>query len=84
MSSTMGVKLRDGLLAYSAMEADRAESFGDYDFADARLVAMGYHPNVADSIVERLARRGWVEYGVSARSGWLTAEGRAALEEDRE
>ena len=32
-----------------------------------------------DRMFESLAERNYVEYGVSARTGWLTAKGREAL-----
>lgn len=31
------------------------------------------------STFERLSRRGYIEYGVSERTGWLTDKGRVAL-----
>jgi len=81
---TLGKKLVDGLEAYAAMQEDRSSiSLDGYELADARLEAMGYHPSVAASIIERLSRKGLVECGVSARSGWLTAAGEAALAEAR-
>jgi len=49
--------------------------------ADELLIARGYPPKVAASIIDRLDRRGYIEYGVSARSGWLTPEGKVALRE---
>lgn len=77
-----GQKLRDGLDVYEAMRVHSVGHAGYCgDFADARLIAKGYPPKVADSIIERLARKGWIEYGVSARSGWLTDAGRAVLRE---
>lgn len=30
--------------------------------------------------MEELSKRGYIEYGVSARTGWLTDKGKAALE----
>lgn len=74
-----GQKLLDGLRAFEAMDLDRAETFGEYAMADERLEAMGYHPNVAASIIERLGRKGLIEWGVSARTGWLTEKGKEAL-----
>ena len=70
----LGPKLRDGLRSFADLEADRSGPF-----ADLRLQALGYPPKVANSIMGRLERRGWIEYGVSVRSGWLTDEGRAVL-----
>lgn len=67
----LGPKMSDGLRAYA--------SRGD-EFADEWLVARGYPPKVAASIIDRLARKGFIDCGVSARSGWLTDEGRKALE----
>jgi hypothetical protein len=76
----LGDKLADGLRVYADMDAHRRALDGYCgDFADVRLVALGYPDKVADSIIDRLARKGWIEYGVSARSGWLTDEGIAVL-----
>lgn len=70
----LGPKLQDGLRAY----AERGEMF-----ADEWLIRRGYHPNVAASIIDRLDRKGFIEYGVSARSGWLTDRGREVLSAPR-
>lgn len=67
---SLGPKLRDGLRAY----VER----GDMP-ADEWLVARGYHPNVAASIIDRLERKGFIEYGTSPRTGWLTPDGWAAV-----
>jgi len=76
---SVGLKLRDGLIAYAAMGVDRDSGVTAYAFADARLVAMGYPEKVAWSIIDRLERKGYIEYGVSSRSGWLTSSGIEAL-----
>lgn len=76
----IGPKLRDGLLAYVEMERLRSQDV--FPFVDAILVEMGYPPKVADAIILRLARRGWIEWGVSMRTGWLTDKGRAIWAEE--
>ena len=68
---SVGPKLANGLRVY-AMRSGRP---ADMLFADEMLEALGYEPKVAASIIDRLARKGWIEYGVSARSGWLTPAG---------
>lgn len=45
-----------------------------------RLVT-GAHPKVCLRAMERAARRGLVEYGVSLRTGWLTEAGKRLLSE---
>lgn len=40
----------------------------------------GEHRNVCYRAMERTARRGYIDYGVSLRSGFVTPEGRAFLE----
>jgi len=76
----LGQKLRDGLRVYADMSEDRRSNDGYCGaFADARLVELGYPEKVADSIIERLARKGYTECGVSERSGWLTPSGIEAL-----
>ena len=76
MKPDLGQKMRDGLEAY----AIRGDTFAD----DWLVVVKGYEPKVAASIIDRLARRGYIEYGVSARTGWLTPEGiQAAKEAER-
>jgi hypothetical protein len=66
----LGRKMRDGLTAYLRR--------GDMP-ADEWLIERGYPPKMAASIIDRLVQRGWIEYGVSPRTGWLTNEGREAL-----
>ena len=49
-------------------------------FADQVLMLMTGAPyKVALRAMERSARRGLVEWGVSLRSGWLTERGKALL-----
>lgn len=38
-----------------------------------------YTEKVVLTKMEKLADRGYIEYGVSARTGWLTDKGRSAL-----
>ena len=62
---------------YREMEAD-----GGPARADARLQALTGQPiKVCWRAMERAERRGLVHYGVCLRSGWLTDEGRATLQE---
>jgi len=63
--------MQDGLRAYEQRSWNV--------LADQWLIDRGYHPKVAASIIDRLDRKGYIEYGVSARSGWLTDEGIDAL-----
>jgi len=72
----LGPKMTDGLRAYAEMEAERDQP--GYALVDERLMRMGYPRNMAYSIMERLSRRGWLDSGVSLRSGWLTEDGKAA------
>ena len=70
-ATSVGPKLMDGLRAIDAYQRE------GMPFADARLEAMGYPPNMADSILRRLHDKGLVESGVSERTGWLTDAGKA-------
>jgi len=72
----VGPKLFDGLTVY-AIRSGRPGML----FADEMLEALGYPPKVAASIIDRMERKGWIEYGVSPRSGWLTEKGWKAAEE---
>lgn len=47
--------------------------------ADAVLELHGYPPKQADRVLEDAADEGLIEYGVSARTGWLTDKGRRIL-----
>lgn len=38
-----------------------------------------YHPKQIELMCQRLVDRGYMECGVSARTGWLTQKGRDAL-----
>lgn len=38
-----------------------------------------YTPKVVDRKLTELSRRGYIEYGVSVRTGWLTVNGQKAL-----
>jgi len=81
MSTMYGPKIRDGLRAYREQAEHRYEDDqpAGYWFADAVLMRMGYPEKVADSIIDRLGRVDLIEWGVSARTGWLTERGEAAL-----
>jgi hypothetical protein len=48
-------------------------------FADDVLIDRGYPPKQADRVLEDAADEGLIEYGVSARTGWLTDKGRRLL-----
>lgn len=50
-------------------------------FADAILMDQGYPEKQADRVLEDAAFEDLIEYGVSARTGWLTDKGRALLRE---
>lgn len=50
-------------------------------FADAVLMDMGYPEKQADRVLEDAAAEDLIEYGVSARTGWLTDKGLALLRE---
>jgi hypothetical protein len=39
------------------------------------------HPNRIHALCEKWARRGYMDYGVTARTGWLTDKGKAWVEE---
>lgn len=52
---------------------------GTGTMADAVLEGMGWHPKQADAILLRAAKEGYIDYGVSARTGWLTDKGNALL-----
>lgn len=73
----LGPKMCDGLRAFSVVQEHRFDEDRNpgYWFADAVLERMGYEPNVADSIIRRLASRDYIEWGVSMRTGWLTERG---------
>jgi hypothetical protein len=42
----------------------------------------GQHENVCFRAMERAAARGFVNYGTSLRSGWVTESGMRLIEED--
>jgi hypothetical protein len=41
----------------------------------------GEHPKVCYRAMERASRRGFVDYGCSLRTGWVTPQGEALLNE---
>jgi hypothetical protein len=45
----------------------------------AILMEKGYPAKVAYAAMEREERRGFIEYGVSLRAGWLTPKGEREL-----
>lgn len=56
---------------------------GDYEpeeFADGVLMReTGAHWKVVEAALYRAAERDLIEFGVSARTGWLTAKGKALI-----
>ena len=82
MHQHYGPKIMAGLRAYREVAAHRYddEQAAGYWFADAILVRQGYPAKVAASIIDRLGRADLIEWGVSARTGWLTERGEAAVE----
>ena len=50
-----------------------------HPFAYRVLYDEGVPPKVVEAKFERFHRRGWIEYGVSLRTGWLTPKGTEAL-----
>ena len=53
-------------------------------FAYRVLYDAGVPTKVVEAKFQRFYRRGWIEYGVSLRTGWLTAKGKEALRTSRE
>ena len=63
--------------AYAIKNAD---PFGWRDMADVILIRLtGASRKVAYAAMERAERNGFIESGVSLRSGWLTDKGRELL-----
>ena len=50
---------------------------------EALSVETGQPEKVCYRAMERACDRGYIEYGVSLRTGWLTKEGKALLENSR-
>lgn len=74
--------LRDKALAimrFVALPATSHERRRFYEAACAR-----WSEKAIDRKCEELADRGYLEYGVSARTGWLTDKGRQALQAAQE
>ena len=44
-----------------------------------QMVAMGFPEKVVYAKMDKFAKRGWIEVGVSTRTGWITRKGREAL-----
>jgi len=44
---------------------------------------IGMHPKRATAMLDKWVGKGWWEYGVSLRTGWLTDAGRAAIKRTR-
>jgi hypothetical protein len=80
MNDLYGPKIMAGLRAFQAVADHRYEEGpAGYWFADAVLIREGYPEKVAASILDRLARLDFIEWGVSMRTGWLTERGQAVL-----
>lgn len=52
-------------------------------FADALLEAQGLPPKLVDAMLYDAGDEDLIEWGVSARTGWLTPKGQALLDENR-
>jgi hypothetical protein len=48
-------------------------------FPTTTLIDEGYPEKVVYAAIEREERRGFIDYGVSLRAGWLTPKGEAEL-----
>lgn len=57
----------------------KAKETGDFPLSEL-MDATGMHTKVCYSAMQRAARRGLIDYGVSLRTGWATPEGLALLE----
>lgn len=71
--------MKDDERALLALLADDAARAGR--FADEVGGGIGIHHKRVNYILLKWADRGWWDYGVSARTGWLTREGRKAAQE---
>ncbi|KKL53696.1 hypothetical protein LCGC14_2272900, partial [marine sediment metagenome] len=40
-----------------------------------------YGKKKVDAKIDKMARKGYIEYGITARSGWLTEKGKQKLED---
>lgn len=74
MNLNLGEKAVD-LLRFAQMPVRGEERWRVYD---ALNLKHGAKP--VQRKLEELADRGYIEYGVSARTGWLTGKGRAYLD----
>ena len=45
----------------------------------AEFCPIGYHPNQIDKKLEKMVKRGLIDCGVSARTGWVTELGMSVL-----
>lgn len=73
MNLNLGEKAVD-LLRFAQMPTRGDEKWLVYDALNLK-----YGEKPVQRKLEELARRGYMEYGVSARTGWLTAKGREYL-----
>ena len=76
MKSQLGQKSIACLLIAGIPPRNRA-GWWDRLYAEA---CEQYSEKATCATFERLSRKGYIDYGVSARTGWLTDKGRAALQ----
>jgi len=62
---------------------ERPKQAADGPFADAVGASLGIHPKRVDYLLQKWTDKGWWNYGVSARSGWLEPAGIEAAEKLR-
>ena len=74
----MKIKLLKILELIHAHDMDRTRSFA-FD-----ILYEQYPPKQVDAKFEKIYRKGYIECGVSVRTGWLTGKGLAKLYELRE
>jgi hypothetical protein len=75
MSDRLGQKALDCLrLAADHQDLSYAEWQARYD-----ELCKQYSAKAVDAMYESLSSHGYIEYGVSARMGWLTDKGRATV-----
>jgi hypothetical protein len=65
-------------MPFTLYAVERAKRHGH--LADVCLMEGGFTEGEADRLLNAAANKGYIEYGVSPRAGWLTDEGRAFLD----
>lgn len=68
------------LLAAAAADV-RWRELRQHRFIDALAEGLGIHPKRGLYLAGKWSDKGWWEYGVTLRSGWLTAAGKAKAAE---